>query len=115
MMAILRQRARPAWLEIAGLLKGAAVEWFRPRQTRAAAAAPVSELAVAQARVDTLVKRIVDAIAHHQFETARVCCREETQAREQLRTLREKYNVQRGPDRTENFARALRARYDLEP
>lgn len=91
MMAILEQRVRPAWVEIAGLLKGAAVEWVRPRRRPERAVIAGDEIASAEARVNALVDRVVYAIAHHQFETARACCREEEEARETLRVLRTKY------------------------
>jgi hypothetical protein len=90
MLNVLAEGSRPPWVEIAGLLKGAAVEWFRPRRSPALAEAPANELAAAEARVNALVERIVYAIAHHEFKTARACCRQETEARERLRMLRER-------------------------
>src|SRR5947209_3914317 len=86
--------------EMAGLLKGAAVEWvalLRRPEGCAQTAAPVhpsalpAELAEAESRVQLLVGRIVHAIANHQFEVARCCSWQEREEREKLRVLREKY------------------------
>ena len=49
------------------------------------------EVMEAQRRTELLVKRIVHAIAHHDFEGARTYSYQERQAREDLRLLREKY------------------------
>jgi hypothetical protein len=49
------------------------------------------ELIEAQRSTDLLVRRIVQAIAHHDFEGARTYSYQERQARENLRILREKY------------------------
>jgi hypothetical protein len=50
-----------------------------------------SELVEAQRSTELLVKRIVHAIAHHDFEGARAYSYQERQARANLRMLREKY------------------------
>lgn len=49
------------------------------------------EVMEAQRRTDLLVKRIVHAIAHHDFEGARSYSYQERQERESLRMLCEKY------------------------
>jgi hypothetical protein len=49
------------------------------------------EVMEAQRRTEFLVKRIVHAIAHHDFEGARNYSYQERQARENLRLLQEKY------------------------
>jgi hypothetical protein len=49
------------------------------------------EVMEAQRRTELLVKRIVHAIAHHDFEGARTYSYEERKARENLRPLRKKY------------------------
>jgi hypothetical protein len=51
------------------------------------------EVADAQKRTEFLVSRIVHAIAHHDFERARTYSFEESQERENLRRLREKYGI----------------------
>jgi hypothetical protein len=50
-----------------------------------------SEVIEAQRHTELLVKRIVHAIAHHDFEGARNYSYQERQARENLRLMREKY------------------------
>jgi hypothetical protein len=62
--------------------------WF----AGASAGAP-DEVMAAQRRVDGLVGRMVDAIAHHDFRVARACSFEEREAREQLLRLREKHRI----------------------
>ena len=51
------------------------------------------EVSRAQERTDLLVQRIVHAISHHDFLGARRYSDEERQAREHLRRLREKYQI----------------------
>lgn len=51
------------------------------------------EVSQAQDRTEFLVKRIVHAISHHDFTGARRYCDEEREARENLRLLREKYQL----------------------
>ena len=51
------------------------------------------EVKEAQRRTDDLVGRIVHAIAHHDFQGARNYAREERDARETLRVLREKHGI----------------------
>jgi hypothetical protein len=95
---------RFAALELIGLLIGAAVEWvekiLRPASysesgcTRAQTQSTLpQEVMEAQARVNLSVNRMVHAIANHQFEKVRFYSSEEYKARENLRVLREKYNI----------------------
>jgi hypothetical protein len=51
------------------------------------------ELSKAQERTELLVKRIVQAISHHDFTGARRYSDEERQARKHLRLLRQKYQI----------------------
>ena len=51
------------------------------------------EVAVAQARVRMLVERMVHAIAHHDFPGARRYSDEERVARDELRRVRQKYDM----------------------
>jgi hypothetical protein len=51
------------------------------------------ELSQAQERTERLVKRIVQAISHRDFTGARRYSDEERQARENLRLLRQKYQI----------------------
>lgn len=51
------------------------------------------EVMEAQERIAMLVNRMVDAIANHDFPGARCYSFEERQARDELRRLREKYNI----------------------
>jgi hypothetical protein len=82
--------ARFLTAEIAGVLKGAVVEWSAGARESPAPCSAGEELAAAEARIDLLVRRIVHAIANHDFETARSCSCEEQRERENLRQLREK-------------------------
>lgn len=51
------------------------------------------ELSKAQERTEHLVQRMVHAISHHDFQGARRYSDEERQARENLRVLRRKYDI----------------------
>jgi hypothetical protein len=52
------------------------------------------EVMEAQERIAMLINRTVHAIAHHDFPGARRYSHEERQARDELRQLREKYNIE---------------------
>ncbi|HYL35758.1 MAG TPA: hypothetical protein VEV17_07595 [Bryobacteraceae bacterium] len=106
--------------EFGGLLFGAAAEWIAKWTTNsslrgrtlpdlrnmrpvgvprdvwfagAGADAPPDELLEAEKRTEFLVSRIVHAIASHDFEGARSYSFEESQARENLRQLHERYGI----------------------
>jgi hypothetical protein len=91
--------ARFAFFEIAGLIGGAAEAWVhRQSSPEAASADPAPcalppELAEAQQRVDSNVAAMIQAIANHQFERARVLSGEERRARETLQLVRQKYGI----------------------
>lgn len=51
------------------------------------------EVMEAQRRITALINRTVYAIANHDFPGARTYCREEREARENLRRLREQYDI----------------------
>ncbi len=59
-------------------------------------AAP-AQLAQIQNRLDFAVERMENAIAHHEFEKARFYSDEERKERENLRLLRERFNLQEAP------------------
>ena len=67
--------------------------WFAGASAAAGNSSLPRELAEAQNRTDFLVNCMVYAISHHQFEKARFYSNEERKARENLRRLREKYNL----------------------
>ena len=50
------------------------------------------EVEAAERNVKLLIERMVHAIAHHDFEGARRCARQERNERENLRLLRQKYH-----------------------
>jgi hypothetical protein len=111
--------ARFALAELLGLTMGAAVEWIAKlttdTSTRGRSLPDLllmrppgvswadhysgsflnlpEEVSKAQERTDLLVKRMVYAISHHDFQGARHYSDEERQARESLRALREKYQI----------------------
>jgi hypothetical protein len=111
--------ARFAIAELMGLTMGAGVEWIAKLTTDTSVRGRTlpdrllmrppgvswdahyagafldvpEELSQAQERTDLLVKRITHAIAHHDFLGARRYSDEERQARENLRVLREKYQI----------------------
>ncbi len=64
-----------------------------PWEAHYAGAFTDSEIAEAQERTETLIERMVHAIANHDFEGARRYARQETEARETLRVLREKHGI----------------------
>jgi len=55
------------------------------------------EVLQAEQQVAALVTQMVSAIAGHKFEEARRCSNQEREARERLRSLREKYNLGNEP------------------
>ena len=99
-----RRQGRTVWVrfaisEFAGLALGACAAWIgrwpghaRPAVAPAGPNVPPSglpdDVVQAQQRVDALVSSMVDAIAHHRFEKARLYSGQEREAREQLRDLR---------------------------
>ncbi len=86
---------RFAFAEMAGLVAGAAGARFdrRPGPEVPAVSTQPHELIEAQQRVDLNVAGMVQAIANHQFERARTLSNQEREARENLRVLREKYQI----------------------
>ncbi|HJT88845.1 MAG TPA: hypothetical protein VJ732_13340 [Bryobacteraceae bacterium] len=102
-----RSRGRACYLrfaakECAGLVGGAAFEWTaraagraRRREAPAPAGTPSlpAEVAEAQRLVDVSVARMVEAIATREFAKARFYSIAERKAREQLRLLRQKYQL----------------------
>ena len=88
--------ARFVVVESLGLIAGACVAWCT-RRTAARELAHAHlppEVMQAQARVDALVKRMIDAIANHRFEEARSCDYEERRERDNLRLLYAKYSIE---------------------
>lgn len=85
--------------EAAGLLAGAAREWFsRHSQPVPAAAGFVDrrlpkDVVDARLRVDEVIQRMVYAISHHQFEQARRLSYEEREERENLRRVCDLYGI----------------------
>ncbi len=94
--------------ELAGLVIGAGTEWMiklmgrRSVEGRSLAATECTnpgqsalpcEVMESRMRVTVLVDRIVHAIAHHDFAGARSFSYQERTERENLRLLREKYNI----------------------
>jgi hypothetical protein len=61
--------------------------------------APAEKLAQIQRRIDFIVERMERAIANHEFEKARVFSDEERNERENLRSLREQFNLEEPPPR----------------
>lgn len=105
MLRTLDQREGSSVAECFGLVRGAVREW-RAKLTsdpltreRALRPQPVNdgslpdEVFEAQQRVSSLVRRIVHAIATHDFNGARTFSYEETREREHLRVLRDKYGL----------------------
>jgi len=56
--------------------------------------APVQKLAQIQERIDFIIKGMESAIANHEFEKARLYADEERKERENLRLLREQFNLE---------------------
>ena len=85
--------------EMTGLIGGAAEAWVHrqpspePLEADPPACELPQELAEAQQRVDRNVAAMVQAIANHQFERARVLSGEERRARDTLQLVRQKYGV----------------------
>jgi hypothetical protein len=61
--------------------------------------APAERLAQIQRRIDSIVEGLERAIAHHEFEKARFYSDEERKERENLRLLREQFNLEEPPPR----------------
>jgi len=91
---------RFAFAEVGGLVAGAAQAWLEPQRPVETPTARSSylpqELIEAQRRVDANIAGMVQAIANHQFERARVLSSQEREARENLRVLREKFGDEYG-------------------
>jgi hypothetical protein len=87
--------------EFGGLIRGAAAAWLSPERAAQAAAVRYSnlpwEVAEAQQCVDANIAAMVQAIANHQFERARVLSNQEREARANLTNLREKYGIDDSP------------------
>jgi hypothetical protein len=87
------------FLEMAGLIAGAAREWTeRPSTTPQEDSEPggyrlPEEVLAVQLRVDAAIQKMVYAISHHQFEEARRFSNEERRERESLRRLQNKYGI----------------------
>ena len=62
-------------------------------------ATPAGKLAQIRKRLDFLVERMESAIASHEFEKARFYSDEERKERENLRSLREQFNLEEPPPR----------------
>ena len=60
---------------------------------------PAEKLAQSQKRIDFFVQRMESAIANHEFEKARFYSDEERKERENLRSLREQFNLEEPPPR----------------
>jgi hypothetical protein len=67
--------------------------WFAATCRNAGQASLPDEVMEAQDRISMLIHRMVYAIANHDFPGARRYSNEERQARDELRRLREKYNI----------------------
>ena len=107
-----RSRGRAAYLrfaivECAGLVIGSGMAWAAklagrayahdPRLDRPVRMAPMpDEVQEAQDRLTVNLNGLLHAISHHQFLKARTYAAEEQKAREDLRLLREKYNIESG-------------------
>jgi len=61
--------------------------------------APAEKLAQIQKRIDFIVDGMERAVAHHEFEKARFYSDEERKERENLRLLREQFNLEEPPPR----------------
>jgi hypothetical protein len=90
--------------ECGGLIVGLATAWalkiagrgyvHDQRQIRTADVAPLPhEVQEAQDRLTANLNGLLHAISHHQFVKARAYAAEEQKAREDLRLLRERYNI----------------------
>lgn len=100
------QRARrwTAWVrflvtELSGAIVSAAAHWLDRFSRPDAVAVPGGSrsfgvLGEAQDRIETNLKRMTDAIAHHDFEDAGACYFEDLKARDDLRQLRDRYGFE---------------------
>lgn len=89
--------------EAAGIVTGSCAQWIsemrRDEQSRPAELAEAGEaglppkIAQAQRRLETNLRGMEEAIAHHQFTWARFFSEAERREREQLRQLREKHGL----------------------
>jgi hypothetical protein len=61
--------------------------------------APDEELGQIQKRIDFIIERMEHAIANHEFEKARFYSEEERKERQNLRALREQFNLEEPPPR----------------
>jgi hypothetical protein len=109
-----RGRGRTAYLrflvaEYGGLIVGLATAWtvkiagrgyvHDQRLICTAALAPrPHEVQEAQERLTANLNGLLHAISHHQFVKARIYAAEEQKAREDLRLLRERYNITESGD-----------------
>ncbi|HUI57714.1 MAG TPA: hypothetical protein VLY04_22205 [Bryobacteraceae bacterium] len=94
--------ARFLLAEYAALAGGAAIAWaaklagrayvHQPQPATQTALLP-GEVQEAQDRLNVSLNGLLHAISHHEFLKARVYAAEEQKAREDLRLLREKYNI----------------------
>jgi hypothetical protein len=104
-----RARGRSAWVwflvtELAGAVFSAAGHWIDRWSAGRDAAGPVhagatrntslSTLQEAQNRVESNLKRMTYAIAHHDFAGARACYFDDLKAREDLRRLRDGFGFE---------------------
>ena len=67
--------------------------WFAGTCLNAGQVSVPAEVTEARDRIAMLINRVVIAIANHDFPGARRYSREELEAREELRRLRDKYNI----------------------
>jgi hypothetical protein len=108
-----RERQASGWFkfllfalsETAGLVRGISREWvatvLRTRKHQLVEESRrdelleglAAEIIEAQRQTNLLVDQFVYAIAHHQFEKARLYAREEQQARERLAEMLKKHNI----------------------
>jgi hypothetical protein len=109
-----RGRGRAAYLrfalaECSGLVIGSGIAWAAKLSGRAyvhnlSLSRPVTitplpdEVQIAQDRLTVNLNGLLHAISHHQFLKARTYAAEEQKAREDLRMLREKYNIAESGD-----------------
>jgi Uma2 family endonuclease len=70
-----------------------------PKENTDQEMAPAEKLAQLQKRIDFIVLGVERAIANHEFERARIYSDEERKKRENLRALREQFNLEEPPPR----------------
>lgn len=93
-------------IEAMGILWGATREWAalltggrHPRREEIPAQDGLpEEVQIAQSRVDTAIKQMVQAISSQQFERARRCSDLERRERDRLHRIREKYGLGDEPE-----------------